>query len=168
MAELVIQVVPFQESWLTQYAAERELLCEVLKDVLLAIEHIGSTSVRGLDAKPIIDIAVRLPSVASVPALVERLTVLGYAYQGEFGLPGRHFFTKGEPRAFHLHLVDDSTGHWRRWIGFRDALRRNPQLCNDYQRLKHELARKYKFQRALYSEGKSAFINAAVQNARCC
>jgi GrpB-like predicted nucleotidyltransferase (UPF0157 family) len=164
MAELVIQVVPFQESWLAKYAAERERLCEVLEGVMQAIEHIGSTSVRGLDAKPIIDIAVCLPSVALVPDLVERLAQLDYAYQGEYGLAGRHFFTKGEPRAFHLPLVDDSTHHWRRWIAFRDALRRDADLCQDYQRLKHDLARKFKFQRALYSEGKSAFIDAVEQN----
>lgn len=166
MVELVIQVLPFQENWLAKYAAEREQLCELLKDVMQAIEHIGSTSVRGLDAKPIIDIAVRLVSVALVPELVDRLAQRDYAYLGEFGLAGRHFFIKGEPRAFHLHLVDDSTGHWRRWIDFRDALRGDPELRKRYQRLKHELARKYKFQRALYSEGKSAFIDATVQNFR--
>lgn len=166
MAELVIQVVPFQESWTARYEAEREQLCKVLKGVIQAIEHIGSTSVEGLDAKPIVDIAVRLPTVTLAPDLVERLAQLDYTYQGEFGLPGRHFFTKGEPRAFHLHLVDHSTNHWRRWIDFRDALRRDPVLCRDYQRLKHELARKYRFQRALYSEGKSEFINEVVQNLR--
>lgn len=166
MAELVIEVVPFQQSWLAKYEAEREQLCRVLKGVMQAIEHIGSTSVCGLDAKPIIDIAVRLPSVTLVSDLVERLAQLDYAYQGEFGLHGRHFFTKGEPRAFHLHLVDNSTNHWRRWIDFRDALRRDPVLRQDYQRLKHELARKYRFQRPLYSEGKSDFINEVVRNLR--
>lgn len=166
MAELVIQVVPFQDSWLARYEAEREQLCRVLEGVMQGIEHIGSTAVPGLDAKPIIDIAVRLPSVTLAPDLGGRLAQLDYTYRGEYGLPGRHFFTKGEPRAFHLHLVDDRTNHWRRWIDFRDALRRDPELCQDYQRLKHELARKYRFQRALYSEGKSDFINVVVQNFR--
>lgn len=168
MAELVIQVVPFQDSWLAKYAAECEQLGALLIEAMLAVEHIGSTSVRGLDAKPIIDIAVLLPSIALVPELVDRLAQLEYAYHGEFGLPGRHFFTKGEPRAFHLHLVDDSTDHWWRWIAFRDALRRDPALREDYQRLKHELAGKYKFQRALYSEGKSTFIDAVEETLRGC
>ena len=72
MAELVIQVVPFQENWLAKYAAECERLCELLKDAMQAVEHIGSTSVRGLDAKPIIDVAVRLASVALVPVRQQR------------------------------------------------------------------------------------------------
>ena len=164
MDEWVIQVVPFQEDWPARYEAEREQLCQALKGAAQAIEHIGSTSVRGLDAKPIIDIAVQLPSVTLVPGLVERLGQLDYTYEGEFGLSGRHFFVKGEPHAFHLHLVDNNTHHWRRWIDFRDALRRDPLLRQNYQRLKHELARKYRFQRALYSEGKSDFINGVERN----
>ncbi len=164
MAELLIQIVPFRENWLVKYAQERARLCRVLEDDMQAIEHIGSTSVRGIDAKPIIDIAVHLPTVALVPRLVDGLATLDYDFQGEYGLPGRHFFIKGKPRAFHLHLVDDTTNHWRRWIAFRDALRRDPELRKTYQQVKHDLARKYKFQRALYSEGKSAFIDSTVQD----
>ncbi|MCZ6873421.1 MAG: GrpB family protein [bacterium] len=164
MAELVIQVIPFEESWLVKYAQERVRLCRVLEDDMQAIEHIGSTAVRGMDAKPIIDIAVQLPTIALASELVDRLATLDYAYQGEYGLPGRHFFIKGEPRAFHLHLVDHTTNHWRRWIAFRDALKRDPQLRKAYQQVKHDLARKYQFQRVLYSEGKNAFINSATQD----
>ena len=164
MAELVIEVVPFQENWLVKYAQERAELCRVLADDMQAIEHIGSTSVRGMDAKPIIDIAVLLPTLVWVPKLVDRLASLDYAYQGEYGLSGRHFFIKGEPRAFHLHLVDDTTNHWRRWIAFRNILRREPELRRRYQQLKYDLAKKYRFQRALYSEGKSAFIDSAVRD----
>lgn len=164
MAELVIEVVPFQENWLVKYGQECAELYRVLKDQVQAVEHIGSTSVPGMDAKPIIDIAVHLSTVALVPRLVDRLATLNYVYQGEYGLPGRHFFIKGDPRAFHLHLVDDTTNHWRRWIAFRDLLRRDPELRETYKQLKHDLARKYKFQRALYSEGKSTFINAAVRD----
>ncbi len=163
MAELVVDIVAFQDDWFDKYEQERLCLQAVVKDVAQGIEHIGSTSVRGLAAKPIIDIAVRLATVQQVPELLEALARLDYVYEGEYGLPGRHFFTKGEPRAFHLHLVDDTTNHWRRWIAFRDLLRRNPALCQAYQQLKCDLARKYRFDRALYSDSKSDFINAAVQ-----
>ncbi len=164
MAELVVQVVPFEEDWPTKYEEEQTRLCGVLAGGMQAIEHIGSTAVRGLDAKPIIDIAVRLATTALVPKVVDGLASLDYSYQGEFGLSGRHFFIKGEPRAFHLHLVDDTTNHWQRWIAFRDALRCDAELCKVYQQLKHELAWKYKFQRAMYSESKGAFIDSVVQN----
>ena len=163
MAELVVQVVPFQDDWFDKYEQERERLQAVVNDVTRDIEHIGSTSVRGLAAKPIIDIALRLATVQQVPDLLEPLARLGYTYEGEYGLPGRHFFIRGEPRAFHLHLVDDTTNHWQRWITFRDLLRRNPMLRQAYQQLKYELACKYRFDRAKYSDSKSDFINSAVQ-----
>ena len=163
MTRRVIQIVPFQEHWRAKYEAEHMQLRQLFKDIAPDIEHIGSTSVRGLDAKPIIDIAVRLGTVAQVPDFVEVLARLGYGYEGEFGLPGRHFFIKGKPRAFHLHLVDDTTNHWRSWISFREALRGDPELCQTYQRLKHDLAHTYRFQPAQYSEAKSEFINAVVR-----
>lgn len=163
MAELVVQVVAFQNGWFDRYEQERERLQAVGNVAPLDIEHIGSTSVRGLAAKPIIDIALRLATVRQVPDLIEPLACLDYTYEGEYGLPGRHFFTRGEPRAFHLHLVDDTTNHWWRWITFRDLLRRDPALRQAYQQLKYELACKYRFDRAKYSDSKSDFINSAVQ-----
>lgn len=163
MAEFIIQIVPFQDDWLVKYEDEKAQLCEVFKAIKHDIEHIGSTSVGGLDAKPIIDIAVRLETVCQVPEFIESLARRGYSYEGEFGLAGRHFFIKGTPRAFHLHLVDGSTNHWTRWIAFRDALRSDPQLRNDYQRLKYDLASKYRFERAKYSEGKSEFIDSRAK-----
>ncbi len=163
MAELVIDIVAYQDDWSDKYERERVRLYPVVKDVAKGIEHIGSTSVPGLAAKPIIDIAVHLATVKQVPELLEPLARLDYTYEGEYGLPGRHFFTKGEPRTFHLHLVDDTTNHWQRWITFRDLLRGDPKLCQAYQQLKGELARKYRFDRATYSDSKSDFINAAIQ-----
>lgn len=163
MAELVVDIVAFQDDWFDKYAQERVRLHAVVKDVAQDIEHIGSTSVPGLAAKPIIDIAMRLVTLQQVPELLDPLARFDYAYEGEYGLPGRYFFTKGEPRAFHLHVVDDTTNHWRRWIAFRDLLRRDPALCQAYQQLKCDLARKYRFDRAKYSDSKSAFIDAAVQ-----
>ena len=164
MAELVIDIVAYQDDWSDKYERERVRLYPVVKDVAKGIEHIGSTSVPGMAAKPIIDIAVHLATVKQVPELLEPLARLDYAYEGEYGLPGRHFFTKGEPRAFHLHLVDDTTNHWQRWIVFRVLLRGDPKLCQAYQQLKCELARKYRFDRATYSESKSDFIDAAVRD----
>lgn len=163
MADLIIQIVPSQDEWRVKYEDEKARLCEVFQAVKHDIEHIGSTSVVSLDAKPIIDIAVRLETVRQVPEFIESLARHGYSYEGEFGLAGRHFFIKGTPRAFHLHLVDGSTNHWTRWIAFRDALRRDPQLRDDYKRLKYDLASKYRFERAKYSEGKSEFIDSRVK-----
>ena len=164
MAELVVQIVPFQETWFDQYEQERVRLNTVLQAVAQDIEHIGSTAVQGLAAKPIIDIAVRLTTVQQVPELIAPLALLDYTYEGEYGLPGRHFFTKGDPRAFHLHLVDDTMNHWRRWLAFRDLLRRDSELCRAYQDLKYNLVRQYRYDRARYSDSKGDFINSAVQD----
>jgi GrpB-like predicted nucleotidyltransferase (UPF0157 family) len=82
---------------------------------------------------------------------------------GEFGLPGRHFFIKGDPRAYHLHVVDSTTDHWQRWTTFRDLLRTDPLLLKRYERLKVALAGLYHSNREKYTAAKSSFINAVVE-----
>jgi GrpB-like predicted nucleotidyltransferase (UPF0157 family) len=157
-----VELVPFSPQWHSKYETEECMLLRVLNGYSHHMEHIGSTAVDGARAKPIIDIAVRLTSVGLVPQLVKPLSGLGYDYLEEFGLPGRHFFVKGKPREFNLHIVDSTSEHWEKWLTFRDILRTTPAILAKYVRLKDELAGKYASQREKYTQAKTTFILAVL------
>jgi GrpB-like predicted nucleotidyltransferase (UPF0157 family) len=100
-----IQVVDYDANWSIRFEQEKSQILNALGDAVLDIQHIGSTSVPGLAAKPIIDIVVGVEELPPSPTHIKALETLGYVYQGEAGIPGRHFFRKGMPRTHHLHLV---------------------------------------------------------------
>ena len=165
MERFTVELIPYSTDWPRKYANEKALIeSGALQSVAHEIEHIGSTSVEGATAKPIVDIAVKLDAVSLVAGLVEPLEKLGYKYMEEFGLPGRHFFIKGNPRQFHLHIVDDTSEHWERWIKFRDTLKQHPELLEEYLALKAELAEKYHDKREKYTQAKSEFINSVLSD----
>jgi len=157
-----IELVSHREEWSHKFMREKQLLSEVLKEYFLHIEHIGSTAVKDIVAKPIIDIGILIDSVDNVPNIIELLSKLQYSYQGEYGLPGRHFFIKGKPREFHLHIVDDNTDHWGKWLAFREILKKDEDVRRRYQDLKYRLLEMYQFDREKFTMGKSAFINSIV------
>ena len=157
-----VELAPFSAEWAGRFEKEKLLLLRVLSPFSHQIEHIGSTAVQGAMAKPIVDIAVRLDNLHILSQLVEPLADLGYEYLEEFGLPGRHFFIKGRPRSFHLHVVDHTNAHWEKWIKFRNILRANRHVLEMYLRLKDDLAKKYADQREKYTQAKSEFINSVL------
>ena len=160
-AEVVI--VPYSAEWPRLFATEADRIRRALALPGLPIEHIGSTSVPGLAAKPIVDLAVQVPDpVGAVPALQR----LGYVARGEFGLPGRQFFTLGDPVTVHAHLVAPGSPHWSAWVLFRDAIRRDATLCDRYETLKRELAVRHAGNRPAYTAAKSDFINRVVEAER--
>lgn len=162
MSEELIELLPHDDAWAERFAIEKQKIVPIFNRYSCQIEHIGSTSVPHLPAKPIIDIAVKVESVEIVLELVAPLSEVSYDYQGEYGLPGRHFFTKGKPREFHLHIVDDGTDHWERWVNFRGILTTNEAIRKEYLELKADLAEKYRFQREKYTEGKTLFIDSVL------
>lgn len=154
--EIVLR--PYDAGWPARYQREQAAIADALGETLLAIEHIGSTAVPGIEAKPIIDIAVRVENVRDMDDLAAALVGIGYKDCGEFGLSGRHFFTKGDPRDVHVHVVDYRTDHWERWIAFRDALRAEPATAEAYTNLKRNLVDQFRTERLKYTEGKTDFI----------
>ena len=165
MEEQQIDLVPYTADWVGKFEAEKAQIEQVLAPYPHAIEHIGSTAVPGIEAKPIIDIAVKIESLGIVPLLIIPLAGIGYQYDGEFGLPGRHFFTRGTPREYHLHIVDDTTDHWKRWIAFRTTLRADETARQAYMDLKRDLAAEFRTERQKYTAGKSDHIEAVLQKA---
>jgi GrpB-like predicted nucleotidyltransferase (UPF0157 family) len=161
-----VRVVPHDSGWAALFAAEAQRLRAALgPDLPLALEHTGSTAVPGLVAKPVLDLLGGYPPGASVEPYVAALGRAGYAHRGEQGIPGREFFRRGEPRAYHLHLVVRHGPFWREHLAFRDALRAQAAVRAAYAALKLDLARRYPRDREAYTEGKSAFVRQVVAEA---
>ena len=153
-------------SWRGRFLRESTRLRRRLGRVRYTLEHIGSTAVPGLDAKPIIDLAMQIPSFRQLPLWIRRLEAAGYEYKGEYGLSGRHFFTAGNPVVHHLHLVAKGCRHWERWILFRDYLQSNPVAAKRYNTLKKSLARRHADNRKAYTRGKTPLVDALLKQAR--
>jgi len=164
LQENVVRLSPHDPRWAELFAAEAGGLRSALGGLAMGVEHIGSTAVEGLAAKPIIDIAVKTRSFADLPRVVEAMKGAGYHHKGEFGLPGRHFFTRGNPVLFHVHVVEEGSDHWSYWIKFRDALRRDPALRDEYIALKQSLAKKFANDRPGDTMAKSEFVARFLAN----
>ena len=161
----IVRLVEYDERWPALFAAESGLLRDVCKSLPLKIEHIGSTSVPGLCAKPVLDILAGYPAHASPLDYVAPLTSAGYEHRGENGIPGRQFFRRGRPRAYHLHLVALDSRLWNEHIAFRDRLRADARLAREYADLKRALAARFPRDRESYITGKSAFVAKVLSGA---
>ena len=164
-----IRVEAYDDSWASTFAAEEALLTGVFGDVDAVIEHIGSTAVPGLPAKPIVDVLVGVADLAEVEARVGALDVIGYAYVPEYEaqIPQRRYFRKprDRPRSVHLHCVERGGAIWRRHLAFRDHLRASPPDAAAYGALKRQLAERHGSDRDAYLAGKAPFIEAVLARA---
>ena len=161
-----ISVEPYDPAWARAYQSERETLEGGLADAGLSFEHIGSTAIPGLSAKPTIDLMVGAPKTGVDPAAVKVFEGLGYGYLGEYGIPGREFFRKGLPPTHHVHWVERGGAFWRDQILFRDFMRNHPVECAAYERLKLDLAAHFSDDRKSYTASKSSLIMALMLRAR--
>ncbi len=149
--------------WEDYFLIESKRIQQALYNETLPLEHIGSTSVKGLVAKPIIDIAGTLASFDNIQAIAKAMEDLGYTYKGENGIEDRHFFTKGKPTTFHVHLTLEGHPIFENHIRFRDALRQNPAAIQTYNRLKQDLLKRFPNDRKAYTEGKHDFIQSILR-----
>ncbi len=162
-----VTVVDYDPAWPEMFAAERALLEPALGGQLIgAIHHVGSTSVPGLAAKPVIDILAGVEDLASSRPLFGAVEALGYLY-APYRSEEMHWFCKPSRarRTHHLHLMPAGSLRYREEIAFRDALRASPHLAADYERLKRELAVRHRADREAYTEAKSAFIEGVLRDA---
>lgn len=161
-----MRVVPYHPAWPLRFTQEAVRIRGFLGELALALEHTGSTAVPGLAAKPILDILGGHPPGADVPSYIAAFERAGYVHRGEQGIPGRHFFRRGDPRSFHLHLAIRDGSFWREHLTFRDALRGDPGLRAEYEALKLALAERYPSDRESYINGKTAFVRNALMGLR--
>src|SRR3989344_8613096 len=164
-----VRLEEYNPKWSNLFEQEKELLLKTFGDRLIAIEHIGSTAIPGLLAKPIIDINVAIPSLKDIDDFITKVQELGYEYIPERRFSDRQFFPKGpsEKRTHHLNLVEitSETG-WKNQILFRDYLREHEEIRNEYTKLKKELAEKYADNRDEYTERKSKFVIEIINKAK--
>jgi GrpB-like predicted nucleotidyltransferase (UPF0157 family) len=154
-----IKVVPYTQDWRRAFEEEKKALLELGISEIAQIHHIGSTSVEGLAAKPIIDILVEVQSLASLDRNQKKIESLGYESKGEFGIEGRRYYRKGrENRTHQIHAFRISDPHVRRHLAFRDYLRENPAVREEYEVLKLKVALECGNDINRYCNGKSDFI----------
>ena len=162
-----VRVVDYDPVWPDRFRAEARLIKGILRDNLVTIFHIGSTSVPGLKAKPIIDI---MPVVLNIEQVDERsgqFESIGYEAMGELGIPGRRYFRKGgENRTHQIHAFQyDNVQNIARHLAFRDYLRCHPDACSAYAALKSELAMWYPGDIGGYCNGKDGFVKRVEREA---
>lgn len=162
MAISQVLVVTYDSQWPVAFQAERDRIVEAIGSDKIAIEHIGSTAVPGLAAKPIIDLMIGLDSLSDSPPLISALQRIGYEYVPEFEsvMPERRYFRRDHDgrRTHHLHMVEQGSEIWTRHVAFRDFLRTHPERAQAYGQLKAHLAAQYPQDAPSYMEGKDALI----------
>ncbi|AFQ19178.1 GrpB family protein [Bacillus thuringiensis] len=162
-----IVVVPHENHWSEKFQMEAERLKTAMPETV-KIHHIGSTSVPGLAAKPIIDMIMEVESIERVDRWNERFIELGYIVKGENGISGRRFFIHGteEKRLYHLHVFEKGNPEIVRHLAFRDYMMAHCEEAEAYATLKKELAEKYTYDGTLYTEGKNEFVRNVDEKAK--
>lgn len=155
-------MVEHDPHWKDLFHSEWLELERAMGDIVLSIEHIGSTAVPGLAAKPVVDIMACVGRQRDPDDYLERLSDLGYRYVEQEDEPDRIFFVKGSPRTHHLHLVVHGSATYREHLLFRDHLMENEEALREHASLKRELASRFRHDRESYSRGKREFIERMV------
>lgn len=159
-----ILLMDYDPQWIRLFEAEKVVLARVLAPWLAGpIEHIGSTAVPGLAAKPVIDIMAAVGTLEESKPAIEALKGLGYQY-APYRPDLMHWFCKpgASLRTHHLHLVPHQSALWTARIAFRDRLRESPSVAAEYAELKGNLAAKYENDREAYTDGKTEFVNRVI------
>ncbi len=163
-------IVDYDPNWPQMYEQEKARIQDAIGEYLIDIQHVGSTSIPGLSAKPIIDIMPIIRDIALIPYCVQPLESLDYAYFGENGISGRHYFRKpaditSQPHTYHLHIVDKGHDQWAMMLLFREYMLLHPESVQQYDVLKRKLATKYDSDRVGYTNAKEPFVRSILRAA---
>lgn len=156
-----VVVLPYDEAWEKDFEDIKAELMQVLEGLVLRVEHVGSTSVPGLAAKPVIDIDVVIEDQSCFENVKTALGLIGYHHEGNLGIQGREAFKydgKDHLRKHHLYVCSKDAAELKRHISFRDYLRAHPKAVEEYGRIKIEGAELYPYDIDRYIEHKSPFI----------
>ncbi|MFD1953281.1 GrpB family protein [Paenibacillus thailandensis] len=155
----IVEVIPYNKQWVQQFQEEANRLRQILGPELVEIHHIGSTSVSGLAAKPIIDVMPIVQNIHLIDQYKECMISNGYEPKGENGIPGRRYFVKGgHNRSHHIHIYDAGNPQIQRHLAFRDYLRAHPDAAREYGELKTKLASQFPHDITAYIKGKAKFV----------
>jgi GrpB-like predicted nucleotidyltransferase (UPF0157 family) len=157
-----LRLVEHRPQWRACFVAEAARLRAALGSAIVEVEHIGSTAIPGLIAKPILDLAIAVHDFEAAACCVASMEALGYEHRGEAGIARRRYFVLGEPRTHHVHMLELRSEQWRGHLGFRDALLAHPEEAAAYARLKRDLAEAANGDRSAYQDGKDRFIEDLI------
>jgi GrpB-like predicted nucleotidyltransferase (UPF0157 family) len=155
-------LVPWTEAWEKEYTSEKSRIEAEVGVFILAVHHIGSTAVRHLNAKPIIDIAIELNEFEDGNECVQGLERIGYSYKGTNVLPDRHYYSKGTPRTHQIHMYQTGSPFLTKQLAFRDYLIRHKSALNEYQNLKQKLSLTHHKDKLAYADAKTDFVNSIL------
>ncbi|WP_145048181.1 GrpB family protein [Paenibacillus xylanexedens] len=163
-----VNISEYNPDWNIEFEEEKNKILHALSSLEVVIEHIGSTSVSGLGAKPTIDIMAGLPSLGLMDEFyIKSLGDIGYEYVHKPEFPERLFFRRGLWRAgtHHLHIYKFRGQNWNENVLFREYLKRYPEILNEYYNLKKRLEEQFKYDRVAYTMGKADFIQEVINKA---
>lgn len=159
-----VVIADYDPHWPQLFEMLRSRIAAALGELAISIEHVGSTAVPGLAAKPIIDIDVLLRSTSDLPVVIRKLGYMGYEHRGDLGVSGREAFrTKSDAVHHHLYVCPPGSREYERHVAFRNYLRTHPADANAYALLKRELASRLRNDREAYNQAKSEFVQRILQ-----
>jgi GrpB-like predicted nucleotidyltransferase (UPF0157 family) len=161
-----VEIADYSDQWPLMFESEAELIRQAFAPEVVRVEHIGSTAVPGMGAKPVVDILLGATSLDSIESRISALASCGYRYIAEYEdqIPQRRYFVKpaeGDEK-FHLHAVERTSQFWRDHLAFRDVLRTDRRIFDAYLSLKRILAESLKMDRDAYTRAKAPFIESVV------
>jgi len=161
-----VEVCLYSDEWRILFENEKRLLECIFKEEVLEIHHIGSTSISGLKAKPIIDMMPVVKDIRNIDCFNNKMAEVGYEAKGENGITGRRYFQKGgDERTHHIHIYEAGSPEIFRHLAFRDFLRANKEEADQYGDLKELLSKKYPADIKSYIQGKHEFAASLEQKA---
>lgn len=163
-----IEIVPHRSEWAEIFVRVKEAILGACSPAVTRVEHVGSTSVPGLAAKPLLDVMPGILQAEDGEKTVAAMEALGYLYRGEYGIPGRFYFVlfhRGRC-VVHAHMFPIGHPDWERLLLFRDYLRTHSEAAGEYARLKRGLAERFRNDREAYTESKGGFIGEIEALAR--
>jgi GrpB-like predicted nucleotidyltransferase (UPF0157 family) len=163
-----VELCPHDPRWAHLATEEARRLADALGDNLIDVQHIGSTAIPGIKAKPTIDLMPRVRTLSALDAQADAITALGYRWRGEFGIPGRRYFSRNHAdgrRAFNVHAFQYDCAEIDRHLAFRDYLRAHPEDARAYEAEKERAAALHPDDVLAYNDAKSDWIKACEQRA---
>lgn len=158
----VVHLSDYNSLWADLYREEETRITDAVRRLFIDIQHIGSTAIPGIKAKPILDMLAGVAQLENALLCRASLESIGYDYLARAGIANDYVFGKGIPRTHYLHVVEYGGAKWIDHLCFRDRLRNDPELAQAYERLKEELSGRFSDSHAKYHDAKSKFINEVV------
>ena len=163
-----VLVVPYDPQWPAKFERAAREVRAALGESVLVIHHIGSTSIPGIHAKPIIDMLAVASDLSRIESRSEAMRAIAFEPMGEFGIAGRRYFRRDNAagvRTEQVHTFADQSPHILRHLAFRDFLRTHPDIAQEYSQLKQRLAAAHRFDIDAYMDGKDPFIRQTQETA---